>query len=104
MTEEKNSPLEIRSARWYREPLDYKEIIYESNHETHVVKITLNRPEKMNAMTHQLRAELFHALKFSELDNDINPTWAPSMSIPAGSPTGPGTSYSSGGKSGSCPR
>ena len=72
MTEEKNSPLEIRSAKWYREPLDYKEIIYESNHETHVVKITLNRPEKMNAMTHQLRAELFHALKFSELDNDIN--------------------------------
>ena len=26
----------------------------------------------MNAMSHQLRAELFHALKFTERDNDIN--------------------------------
>ena len=26
----------------------------------------------MNALTHQLRAELFHALKVAEQDNDIN--------------------------------
>ena len=64
--------LEIRSASWYRKKLKYSQIIYETNHETHVASITLNRPDKMNAMSHQLRAELFHALKHTELDNEIN--------------------------------
>jgi enoyl-CoA hydratase len=64
--------LEIRSASWYRKKLKYSQIIYEVNQETHVATITLNRPEKMNAMSHQLRAELFHALKHSDLDAAIN--------------------------------
>jgi enoyl-CoA hydratase len=64
--------LEIRSRRWYTEKLKYTKIIYEVDTEKHIAKITLNRPEKMNAMSHQLRAELFHALKHSELNPEIN--------------------------------
>jgi enoyl-CoA hydratase len=64
--------LEIRSANWYHKKLKYSDIIYEVNHDTHVATITLNRPDKMNAMSHQLRAELFHALKHSDLDAEIN--------------------------------
>jgi len=33
--------------------------------------IQLNRPEKMNALSHNLRAELFNALKDFELDPDV---------------------------------
>ncbi len=69
---EKKEVPEIHRASWYQKPLDYKVIIYEPNHETHVAKITLNRPEVMNALSHQLRGELFHALKVAEGDNDIN--------------------------------
>ena len=65
-------PLEIRSARWYRQQLSYTDIIYEVDEDTHVATITLNRPDKMNAMRHQLRAELFHALKHSDLNDAIN--------------------------------
>ena len=64
--------MEIRAANWYSTPIAYEKIIYEPNHETHLAYITLNRPEKMNAMSHQLRAELFHALKFTERDTNIN--------------------------------
>ena len=64
--------LQIRSASWYRQKLKYTQILYETNEETHVASITLNRPDKMNAMSHQLRAELFHALKHTELNNEIN--------------------------------
>ncbi len=63
---------EIRSAGWYRKKLAYAEILYAVDTDTHVATITLNRPEKMNAMNHQLRAELFHALKHSDLNPDIN--------------------------------
>jgi len=72
MTEEKRQPFEQHSHDWYKKPLDYKAVIYEANHESHVARITLNRPEKMNALSHQLRGELFHALKVAESDNDIN--------------------------------
>jgi len=72
MTTEERAPFEIRGAGWYEKPLDYQVVIYEPNHETHVAKITMNRPERMNALSHQLRAELFHALKVAERDTDIN--------------------------------
>lgn len=72
MTEKKRESLEIRSLDWYREPLDYKEIVYQPNPDTHVAKIILNRPAKMNAMTYRLLAELFHALKVAEQDDEIN--------------------------------
>jgi len=42
-----------------KKPLDYKVVIYEANHELSVAKITLNRPRKMNALSHQLRGEIF---------------------------------------------
>lgn len=72
MAEEKLEPFEQHSHDWYKKPLDYQVVLYETNHETHVAKITMNRPEKMNALSHQLRGEVFHALKVAESDNDIN--------------------------------
>ena len=72
MTTEKRAPFETHSSNWYNKPLDYKAIIYEANHETHVAKITMNRPEVMNALSNQLRGELFHAFKVAERDNEIN--------------------------------
>ena len=72
MTTEEGGPAELHRASWYEQPLDYTVVIYEPNHETHVARITMNRPESMNALSHQLRGEIFHALKVAERDNDIN--------------------------------
>jgi len=72
MTQEKREPYVAHAHGWYNKPLDYKTVIYEPDHESHVARLTLNRPEKMNALSHQLRGELFHALKVAEADNDIN--------------------------------
>ncbi len=72
MATEERTPFELHGAGWYKEPLDYEVVIYEPDHENHVARITMNRPERMNALSHQLRAELFHAIKVAERDNDIN--------------------------------
>lgn len=68
----KREPFVMRGDDWYNKPLDYKVVIYEPNHETGIAKITLNRPEAMNALSLQLEAELFHALKVAEKDIDID--------------------------------
>jgi enoyl-CoA hydratase len=65
-------PFVNRTRDWYAEALDYKNIIYAPNEQTHVARITLNRPEVMNALNHELRGELFHALKVAERNNNIN--------------------------------
>ena len=48
---------------------DYLDIITLQNDRHGIIQ--LNRPEKMNALSHNLRAELFDALKDFELDPDI---------------------------------
>jgi enoyl-CoA hydratase len=48
---------------------DYLDILI-SKKDRHAV-IQLNRPEKMNALSHNLRAELFNALKDFELDPEV---------------------------------
>lgn len=65
-------PFVPHTASWYDKPLDYKLVIYETDPKSHIAKITLNRPEVMNALSHPLRSEFFHALKVAERDNDIN--------------------------------
>ena len=72
MTTDERAPFEMHSARWYDKPLDYEKVIYEADHESHVAKVIMNRPEKRNALSHQLRGEIFHALKVAERDKDIN--------------------------------
>ena len=72
MTTESAIPFEMHSSSWYDKPLDYKDIIYEPDHETHVARITMNRPEAMNALNSQLRGEMLHALKVAERDSEIN--------------------------------
>ena len=47
----------------------YADILTEKK-ERHAI-IQLNRPEKMNALSHNLRAEVFDALKNFEVDDDI---------------------------------
>lgn len=53
----------------YDKPLDYQDIIYQK--EAPLARIILNRPEKMNALRHQLRAELFHAVRVAALDDEV---------------------------------
>src|SRR5581483_4648492 len=72
MSSAERLPFEIHGAGWYKEPLAYEVVVYEADPEAHVAKITMNRPERMNALSHQLRAELFHALKVAEQDTEIN--------------------------------
>jgi enoyl-CoA hydratase len=55
---------------YYDKPLEYEDILYET--EGKIAHITLNRPNKMNALRHQLRAELFHALRVAEADSAIS--------------------------------
>ena len=49
--------------------MDYQEIIYEV--EDHILTITLNRPEKLNAFTRVMLDELLHALDRADNDDDI---------------------------------
>jgi enoyl-CoA hydratase len=72
MSPDESSKFELHGAGWYEKPLDYEVVLYEADHEAHVAKITMNRPERMNALSHQLRAEMFHAIKVAERDNEIN--------------------------------
>ena len=48
---------------------DYQDILTEKR-DRHAI-ITLNRPEKMNALSHNLRAEVFDAMKQFELDESV---------------------------------
>ena len=52
----------------------------------HVRRITLNRPEKRNALNHTLRGNLMDALRANDLDDDVR------VSIVRGA----GTSFSAG--------
>ena len=47
----------------------YDNILYETN--DRVATVTLNRPEKLNALSNELRGEMFHALKTAEADSSI---------------------------------
>jgi enoyl-CoA hydratase len=55
---------------YYQQPQDYKDILYEVD--APLARITLNRPEKMNALRNQLRGELFHALRVAESDPSVS--------------------------------
>ncbi len=49
--------------------MTYENILYETD--GRLATITLNRPEKLNALSNDLRGELFHAMKEAEADRDI---------------------------------
>jgi enoyl-CoA hydratase len=49
--------------------MSYENILFESD--GRVATITLNRPEKLNALSNELRGEMFHALKEAEADREI---------------------------------
>ncbi len=49
--------------------MTYQNILYETD--DRLAFITLNRPEKLNALSNELRGELYHALKEAEADRAI---------------------------------
>lgn len=49
--------------------MNYKNIIFEKKHG--VAKITLNRPEALNAMNRDMISEIGHALEDAEKDNEV---------------------------------
>ena len=49
--------------------MTYENITLETD--DRLATITLNRPEKLNALSNDLRGELFHALKEAEADRDV---------------------------------
>lgn len=53
--------------------MEYKKILIDHPLE-HVQRITLNHPEKRNALTNELRRELFHALETADVDDSVRVT------------------------------
>ena len=49
---------------------EYKKILY--NIEDHIARITLNAPEKRNALSFEMRDELIRALKRAESDDNVS--------------------------------
>ncbi len=49
--------------------MSYENILYETD--GRLAYITLNRPEKLNALSNELRGEMFHAMKTAEADRDV---------------------------------
>lgn len=49
----------------------YNSIIYEPRHMEHVARITLNRPEKLNALSGELLDEVFASLAEAEDDDEV---------------------------------
>ena len=49
--------------------MTYDNILYETD--GRLAFITLNRPEKLNALSNDLRGELFHAMKEAEADREV---------------------------------
>ncbi len=49
--------------------MTYSDILYETS--GRLAFITLNRPEKLNALSNNLRGEMFHAMKEAEADREV---------------------------------
>ena len=56
---------------WPRSAEDYTVVLVDDP-APHVRRVTLNRPEKRNALNHALRAELLHALQAADQDDDVH--------------------------------
>ena len=56
---------------WPRDASDYTVVLIDDP-APHVRRITLNRPEKRNALNHDLRAQVLHALRVADGDDEIH--------------------------------
>ena len=56
---------------WPASADDYTLLLVD-NPAPHVRRFTLNRPEKRNALNHALRAEVLHALREGDQDDDVH--------------------------------
>jgi enoyl-CoA hydratase len=52
--------------------MDEPELVLSDDPRPHVRRITLNRPEKRNALSNRLRAQLFEQLRRADLDDDVS--------------------------------
>ena len=59
------------SSSWPRSAADYTVILIDEP-APHVRRITLNRPDKRNALNHALRAEVLHALRAGDQDEAVH--------------------------------
>ena len=50
---------------------EYETIILDKNPESHIARITLNRPERLNAISHQMGLELAEAIEGVGADDDM---------------------------------
>ena len=73
MSNDTSNPYADRSARpgYLRGDVDY-EVVLVDNPAENVRRITLNRPEKRNALNHALRGELLHALQTGDMDKEVH--------------------------------
>lgn len=53
---------------------DGEKVIIVDDPSPHVRRVTLNRPDKRNALNHQLRGELMHALQAADVDPEVRVT------------------------------
>lgn len=58
-------------ASWPKSAADYSVILIDEP-APHVRRITLNRPDKRNALNHALRAQVLHALRAGDVDEDVH--------------------------------
>ncbi len=56
---------------WPKSAADYTVVLIDDP-APHVRRITLNRPEKRNALNHDLRAQVLHALQSADQDDDVH--------------------------------
>ena len=56
---------------WPKSPADYSVILVDDP-APHVRRITMNRPEKRNALNHDLRAQILHALRAADQDPSVH--------------------------------
>ncbi len=56
---------------WPKSAADYSVLLVDDP-APHVRRITLNRPEKRNALNHDLRAQIIHALRAADQDPDVH--------------------------------
>ncbi len=72
-TDSHANPYADRDARVSqpRSAEDYTVVLVD-NPAPHVRRVTMNRPEKRNALNHALRGELLHALQTGDMDDDVH--------------------------------
>ncbi|MEZ4281858.1 MAG: enoyl-CoA hydratase/isomerase family protein, partial [Myxococcota bacterium] len=66
----KNAAAKLRPS-WPKSAADYTVVLVDDP-APHVRRITMNRPDKRNALNHDLRAQILHALRAADQDPSVH--------------------------------